>query len=184
MTVPQTPTRRSQRFQPTATPSSKHSDKNVIECKWTSEPIYVRRTNADLDFLTDEKDEQTSEEEEGEEMETVFYDTFWMKRKVTIHKTGPSRRTTAGKVEEQTYRVGDTIMVETDTLYLTKRPPSIGVIVSMWQTRIKGEITNRDASKMRIRVHWFLRPTELASIREKREHEEVRIYRSLNKLLI
>ena len=68
------------------------------------------------------------------------------------------------------YHVGDTVMVGTDTLYIMKRPPSIGVIVAMWETRKKGDLRIRaDASRIRIRIYWFLRPTELASIRAKRE---------------
>ncbi len=73
-----------------------------------------------------------------------------------------------------TYKVGDTVMVETDTLYIMKCPPSIGVVVAMWETRKQEDAdTLTDASRMRIRVHWFLRPTELASIWSKREHEDV-----------
>lgn len=177
MALPQTPTRRSQRFQPTATPSSKHNDKNVLECAWTLAPIYIRKTNPTLDLLPEELDERenSNEEDEDEEYETVFYSEFKMKRKVTNFK-GATRRIAMGKTEVQTYHVGDTVMVETDTLYLTKRPPSVGVIVSMWQTRIAGDEIEPDPTKMRIRVHWFLRPSELASIREKRSHEEVRAH--------
>jgi origin recognition complex subunit 1 len=82
-----------------------------------------------------------------------------------------------GKTETITYKVGDTVMVETDTLYIMKRPPSIGVIVAMWETRKEEDSdTLTDASRMRIRIHWFLRPTELASIRAKREHQDVSYY--------
>ncbi|KAF9559279.1 P-loop containing nucleoside triphosphate hydrolase protein [Agrocybe pediades] len=181
MPVPQTPTRRSKRFQPTATPSAKEAQKNVVDCKWTSEPIFTRRMNAELDVLPDLQDEVAEEgtDDAPDEMETVFYDAFWMKRKVTMYKKGPSRRTATSKVEEQTYRVGDTVMVETDTLSPIRRPPSIGVIVAMWQTRKKGDEVLADPMTICIRVHWFLRPSELANIREKREHEENEIYYSL-----
>ncbi|KAH9481151.1 Origin recognition complex subunit 1 [Psilocybe cubensis] len=184
MSLPQTPTRRSQRFQPTATPSAKHSDKNVLDCRWIGDPIYTRRMNPAIDLLPEELDErsenQTEEEKEHDnEEETVFFDAFLMKRKVTSFKGG-SKRIAAGTTETQTYRIGDAVMVETDTLYLTKRPPSIGVIVSMWQTRTKGESVDLDSTKMRVRVHWFLRPSEMASIRAKREHKENEIYYSLS----
>jgi len=66
-------------------------------------------------------------------------------------------------------------MVETDTLYIMKRPPSIGVIVALWETKAEDADEDEfvDSTKMRIRIHWFLRPSELASIRAKRDHEEV-----------
>lgn len=131
-----------------------------------------------IDLLPEEQEERTRDEseennEEDKGEETVFFDAFIMKRKVTSFKGG-SKRIAAGTTETQTYYVGDAVMVETDTLYLTKRPPSIGVIVSMWQMRTKGESADLDSTKMRVRVHWFLRPSEMASIRAKRDHKEVR----------
>lgn len=178
MSVPQTPTRRSQRFQPTATPSSKVSDKNILQCEWAGDPIFTRTCNAELDLLAEEcekkakRDDDDDEDDEGdEELETVFYESFKMRRKPTSYRG--TKRLKVAKTELQTYRVGDTVMVETDTLYLMKKPPSIGVIVAMWETRRKGEENQECAPTMRIRIHWFLRPTEMASIRAKREHEEV-----------
>ncbi|KAF8910446.1 hypothetical protein CPB84DRAFT_1702121 [Gymnopilus junonius] len=189
MSMPQTPTRRSQRFQPTATPSSKHSDKNVLECAWIGSPVYTRKTNDELDLLPEEREERKAEqgdevqddnedEEEPEELETLFYHKFKMKRKLVAYKG--AQRNTAGKIDTQTYSVGDTVMIETDTLYLTKRPPSIGIIVAMWQVKkLVEEDVEADPSKMRMRIHWFLRPTEMASIRAKRDHEENEIYYTL-----
>jgi len=179
MSVPQTPTRRSQRFQPTATPSSKISDKNILQCEWAGEPIFTRACNPELDLLAEERDEKAKEDDgsdeeggdEDEETETVFYEAFKMRRKATSYRG--TKRLKVAKTELQTYRVGDTVMVETDTLYLMKKPPSIGVIVAMWEIRRKGEENQQGARKMRVRIHWFLRPTEMASIRAKREHEEV-----------
>jgi origin recognition complex subunit 1 len=176
-TNPITPSRRSQRFQPTATPTSRGIDENVLQCAWSSKPIHVRKTIPQFDFLPEELEERVREDEEDEhEIETVFYDAFRMKRKATAYRG--SKRMKLGKTETQDYRIGDTVMVETDTLYIMKRPPSIGVIVAMWETirKANAEDASTDASNMRIRVQWFLRPTELASIRAKRDHEEVCTY--------
>ncbi|KAF8972307.1 hypothetical protein BDZ97DRAFT_1784119 [Flammula alnicola] len=184
--LPQTPTRRSQRFQPTATPSAKLDDKNILECGWASEPIYVRKANPELDLLPEEQEARNKagedDDDDDEELESTFYDAFRMKRKATSFRG--AKRMHAGKTAVQTYRVGDTIMVETDTLYLMKRPPSIGVIVAMWETRQKGEDVEIGPTKMRVRVHWFLRPTEMASVRAKREHEENEIYYCLSTRVI
>lgn len=158
----------------------------------------MRKTNNELDLLPEEREErmaeQNEEENEGEDqdddLETVFYQKFRMKRKLVAYKG--AKRNTAGKTFTQTYSVGDTVMIETDTLYLVKKPPSIGVIAAMWQVKKESEENvEADPGKMRVRIHWFLRPTEMASIRAKRDHEEVRLHyfpgfhssKSLNSLL-
>lgn len=169
-TLPLTP-RRSQRFQPTATPSTSKHD-NIIECGWAGDPIYVRRAKRDLDILLDELDGAGSDDDDDDErLEAVFYDEFKLKRKTTSYRG--STRMKIAKAELQTYRVGSTIMVETDIMDLRKRPPSIGVIVAMWQLRAKGEEVAYDPAKMRIRIHWFLRPSEMAAVRANRQNEEV-----------
>ncbi|KAF5326681.1 hypothetical protein D9619_003969 [Psilocybe cf. subviscida] len=222
---PSTP-RRSTRHQPTATPSVKLNDKNILECRWASPPIYARPMDIELDVLPEQREEyedamntghreeaedEENEEEEGRQaeaneqmnhtkaktdsqtgqlltsrFETTFYSSFRMKRKATTFRG--MKRLQVGRTEAQTYRVGDPVMVETDTLLSVRRPPSVGVIVAMWETSKVGEeeqvtgdaVGNGDAgtnpANMRIRVHWFVRPSEMASVRAKREHEENEIY--------
>ena len=170
---PQTPTRRSQRFQPTATPVKWINNKAILECAWASEPIYVRPTDSATDSLPEEQEEvnekavSIDDDAEKEVFETFFYDAFTMKRKVAS-----GGRRGAVKLAQRIYHVGDTVLIETDSIYLVKRPPSVGVIVAMWQ--IKGNAQEAaDPNNMRVRIHWFLRPKEMASIRAKRQHEEV-----------
>lgn len=173
--VPVTPTRRSKRFQPLATPSTKHTTQ--LDCFWDGQPVYRRSVNLDLDLLQDERDELSQEAIDN--LETVFYNGLSMTtQKAKIFRGGKSN-SKKRKLEEtrQIYRVGDAVLIETDTLYRVRRPPSVAIIVSMWECRSKDEFSGEvDSSKVRIRVHWFLRPTELASIRAKREHEEVRLF--------
>jgi origin recognition complex subunit 1 len=173
---PQTPTRRSQRFQPTVTPVKWINNKAILECVWASEPTYVRPTDSAIDLLPEEQEEANEEavsnddDDTGREvLETFFYNAFTMKRKVASLSGG---RRGAVKLAQRIYHVGDTVLIETDSPYLVKRPPSVGVIVAMWQ--IKGNTQEAaDPNKMRVRIHWFLRPKEMASIRAKRQHEEV-----------
>ena len=175
--APQTPTRRSQRFQPTATPVKWINKKAILECVWASEPVYVRPTDSAIDLLPEEQEEAneeavSSDDDDTEKgvLETIFYDAFTMKRKVAS-----GGRRGAVKLAQRIYHVGDTVLIETDSIYLVKRPPSVGVIVAMWQ--IKGNAQEvADPNKMRVRIHWFLRPREMASIRAKRQHEEVFFY--------
>ncbi|RXW21306.1 hypothetical protein EST38_g4564 [Candolleomyces aberdarensis] len=178
--LPQTP-RRSRRFQPLATPFLQRQTTGAV-CQWEGEPILIRPCNPDLDLMQEEREAREEEgslaEEKEDGEETVFYASFTMKR-----PNKPQRGKQASESEEsRTFRLGDTITVETDTLYRQKKPPSVAVIVSMWEVRKKGEDEGRehDSSKMRFRVHWFLRPSELAAIREKREHAEVRQWYSLD----
>jgi origin recognition complex subunit 1 len=124
----------------------------------------------DLD-ARDEGDEEDKTEEEEEKLkeETVFYASF------TVKKPRPKQyrgKNSAGD-EAKVYKPGDVILVETDVLYRQKKPPSVAVIVSMWEVKPVGQDISGDPDKMRLRVHWFLRPSELAAIRQKREHAEV-----------
>ena len=173
---PQTPTRRSQRFQPTATPIKWINNKAILECVWAGEPVYVRPADSTIDLLPEEQEEANEEavssdddDTEKEVPETFFYNAFRMKRKVPSLSGG---RRGVVKLLQRIYHVGDTVLIETDSIYSVKRPPSVGVIIAMWQ--IKGNAQEADdPNKMRVRIHWFLRPKEMASIRAKRQHEEV-----------
>ncbi|KAF9454534.1 P-loop containing nucleoside triphosphate hydrolase protein [Macrolepiota fuliginosa MF-IS2] len=177
--IPVTPTRRSKRFQPLATPSGKPTTQ--LDCFWDGQPIYTRCVNPDLDLLQDERDELS--QEEINDLETVFYDGLSMKtQKTKIYRGGKSNaKKRRAEETRQIYRIGDTILIETDTLYRVRRPPSVAVIVAMWECRSRDVFAGQqvDSRRMRLRVHWFLRPTELASIRAKREHAENEVYYSL-----
>ncbi|KAM6490744.1 P-loop containing nucleoside triphosphate hydrolase protein [Amanita muscaria] len=181
MTVPLTP-RRSKRFQPLATPS--REKRNDLLCKWTSQPVYTRPTNLEHDILPDERENYN--EEEDDEHETRFFESFrMMQGKAGQFRTpkGTRKSEKDAPTMEQVYRVGDTVLVETSTWSQTKRPPSIAVIVAMWDIRaIEGRMgeADTDGSKMRIRIHWLLRPSELASVRANRETFPNEIFYSLS----
>jgi origin recognition complex subunit 1 len=108
---------------------------------------------------------------------TDFYDGFSVSGKKTIGKfarftrgakKGRPKNKGKGK-EEERYKIGDTVLVTS-----VNRLPSVGVIVGMWENRWENE-DGEETQKMRVKIHWFLRPTELAGIRAKREHAIVRI---------
>ncbi|KAF8072242.1 P-loop containing nucleoside triphosphate hydrolase protein [Lyophyllum atratum] len=179
--VPLTP-RRSSRFQPLATPSRTKSDQS-LHCTWVGEPLCVRPTNPSLDLTQEERDE-LEKNEDGDEMETVFYRSFEMKNKaVKVYRSkvkGKKKQKAGEQSDMTTFHVGDTILIKTDEILLQYKPPSIGVILAMWETREKDSEDESEPAKMRIRVHWFLRPTELPSIRAKRDHAKNEIYYSLD----
>jgi origin recognition complex subunit 1 len=147
---------------------------------WTSDPVYSRPSIRD-DFLDDEWDQargdDDDEDADGRSTMTDFYDGFSVSGKKTIGKfarftrgakKGRPKNKGKGK-EEERYKIGDTVLVTS-----VNRLPSVGVIVGMWENRWENG-DGEETQKMRVKIHWFLRPTELAGIRAKREHAIVRI---------
>ncbi|TFK74218.1 P-loop containing nucleoside triphosphate hydrolase protein [Pluteus cervinus] len=184
--LPQTPTRRSKRFQPlAATPSRKRVD-GITPVVRVSEPIYIRPANASLDFLDVVEDET---KDKAEIMETLFYDNFVKSsssgasraKKITKGKGKGKQKEVPEEVEQgDKYSVGDAILIKTDELSRMHRPPSVAVIVAIWEVREKGKSDEEsDGKNVRVRVQWFLRPSELPNIRAKRDHEHNEIYYSL-----
>ena len=107
---------------------------------------------------------------------TEFYDGFVVNGKKSagkfarFTKAAKKGKTRKGKEKEGVYKIGDTVLVTS-----ANRLPSVGVIVGMWENRWEDE-AGEETRKMRVKIHWFLRPTELAGIRAKREHDMVRAY--------
>jgi len=169
--TPRTPTRRSKRFQPLVTPSrAPDYPSDVI---WSGLPVHIRPTDPELDLLDEERITWNKDEDDKEELETTFYEGFEKRRKpMKSTKRGKKSVAKAKKDDVERYQVGDTVLVSTFS-FSKRKPPSIGLIVSMWETRPIDEEDESDEEKMRVRVHWFLRPSELASIRAKRDHAKV-----------
>ncbi|KAJ7128891.1 P-loop containing nucleoside triphosphate hydrolase protein [Mycena crocata] len=166
--VPQTPTRRSKRGQPIAAFSSILTKPSVDDkCHGT---VHERPMNPELDLSPDMLTEwEGRDEDERLNYKTVFYDTF--------KRSGPSA---------VTFRVGDTVAVETAALYKRDKNPSIAVIVAIWELlvgnnreREEEEAEDKLTGHILVRIHWFLRPTELAAVRAKHDHLETEIYYSL-----
>lgn len=112
-----------------------------------------------------------------DEYETLFYESFKMARhsSSTDRRTGVRKASKGATTNERIYRVGDAVLIETNTLDTMKKPPSIAIIVSMWDLhKIHEDTEDSDHREMKIRVHWFLRPSELARVRANREHLQVR----------
>ena len=152
---------------------------------WSSDPIYSRPSIQD-DFLDDEWEQARGDDDEdadGQNTMTDFYDGFSVGGKKISGKfarfirgarKGRPKNKAKGKEEEERYKIGDTVLVAS-----VNRLPSVGVIVGMWENRWENE-DGKETQKMRVKIHWFLRPTELAGIRAKREHAIVRIRNLLN----
>jgi origin recognition complex subunit 1 len=174
--------RRSKRFQPAALQPSAQS--SAIGATWSGESIHVRPTvredlfDAEVDLL-----ENDDEEEDDRHPETVFYEAFSKSNIGRRYKRrGRSNaKAKAGKDHQLTeFKVGDAVLIDTGK---GSRLPSIGVIVAMWETQGlenedegDGEDEEEDevgGKGMKVKIHWFLRPTQLAGIRAKRDHVEV-----------
>ena len=146
-TTPQTP-RRSKRHHPIVfTAGSPSSHPKPRHDKWASPPLYSRDAiSADL----------IDDEESIVDASTTFYPYF-------IRPSRTSEK--VGKVASVKFSTGDTVLLATNV-----RRPSVGVIIALWE--VSRPVTD---AQMFAKIHWFLRPSELARSRMKREHLEVRL---------
>ena len=132
-------------------------------------PLYTRPSRED-DFL----DEEISD---LESYKTHFYTSFTRATVPTQTRHAPTRsygKKTRPRTSDSTsttvFNVGDTVLVKTLVLTPTVQIPDVGVIVAIWQ--VEGEETPED-SYVRVQVHWFTRPRQLATFRAKRDFCEV-----------
>lgn len=163
MSTTSTP-RRSKRFQPLLSrrPDTSNSKAHYA---FIGDPILSWRTRAS-DLLESHDRLNEAEDEEDEERETNFYGGF-----VRNLKEKNTKLTASDKEKEERFLQGDTVLVKT-----VARVPSVAVLVSMWQVHSSSSSSSEDEEvpEMRIKVHWFLRPTELPGVRAKRTHRPVR----------
>ncbi|EIW84536.1 P-loop containing nucleoside triphosphate hydrolase protein [Coniophora puteana RWD-64-598 SS2] len=78
-----------------------------------------------------------------------------------VRRKDEGRKEIEGELE--TFRVGDTVLVET-----AHKLPSIAVITSIWALINPSRPKEKDVV---IKLHWFLRPMQLPTVRAKRIHE-------------
>ncbi|KAJ7497064.1 P-loop containing nucleoside triphosphate hydrolase protein [Mycena latifolia] len=165
--APQTPTRRSKRGQPIAALFSNLSASSADD-KWSGEKVHERPMKPELDMVPERLAAwEDQPEDERFEYKAVFYNAFQR----TERGTSPT-----------TFSVGDTVAIETQAMYKCDKKPSIAVIVAMWELVPENRDTDEDSEEdtgIMVRIHWFLRPSELAAIRVKRDHLENEIYYSL-----
>ncbi|KAF8206431.1 P-loop containing nucleoside triphosphate hydrolase protein [Mycena galopus ATCC 62051] len=164
--APKTPTRRSKRGQPIAVASTSLSQS--AEQKWVGNVVHERPSQPEHDMLSDRLATwREQSEDERVDYKTRFYSAFERKE----------------RGDSSIFRVGDTVAIRTQSFYKRDKKPSIAVIVAMWElvpeTKPEDSEGDENVGKMMVRIHWFLRPTELAAIRVKRDHLENEIYYSL-----
>ncbi|KAK0205055.1 P-loop containing nucleoside triphosphate hydrolase protein [Desarmillaria ectypa] len=176
---PKTPTRRSKRGQPLATIVTTR----LFDISWCGSPAHVHPLNPELDLRLEDREEwERLDEVERQDKTTMFYDAFQRKKPTVAKNTYGKKKASAKEAIEniETFRVGDTVLISNGN----SRYPSVAVIIALWETDLK-EAGNEPLSKaMYIRVHWFLRPKELPSIRAKREAYENEIYYTLSENVI
>lgn len=168
--TPQTPSRRSKRYQPLVRQVHPDvwSDKSTF---WTTdEPCYTRESvPEDYDALREDGSWQPRPD-----MRTAFYTSFARLKSARApqsFRAAAPRSMDKCQVDDDTevFSVGDTVCIKTEMA----RVSSIGVIVAMWEL-LADDATDVEGY-MFICVHWFQRPTELPRVRPKREHHEVRL---------
>jgi hypothetical protein len=146
-TTAQTP-RRSKRHHPVVfTSGNPFSLSEPRQDKWASRPLHTRDTIS-ADLADDDDDDATAD------ASTAFYPYFLRSLRATDE---------ISKAASAKFSIGDTVLLATNI-----RRPSIGIIIALWE--VSRPLTD---AQMFAKVHWFLRPTELARSRKKREHLEV-----------
>ena len=148
----------------------------------------------------DEDEDEVKDEGEGEgterkrkrgsgkvELETTFYNGFSRKggsssslRKRALldsedeeEDEEEEEERSSNNSNELKFYIGDTVLVKTQA-----RLPSIGVIIAVWEVHRKvsdeGEdVGGEEKTYKKVRVQWFLRPSELPSVRASRDHFQV-----------
>lgn len=142
--TPQTP-RRSKRHQPTVF-ANQSSLSQCRNDKWSSPPLHTRNTIS-TDLIDDE--------ESTDDSSTTFYAQF---------SRSPRASDKAGNAASEAFSLGDTVLLATNV-----KKPSVGIIIALWE--VSRPVTD---SQVLAKVHWFLRPSELAQLRAKRGHLPVR----------
>ncbi|KAJ7040302.1 P-loop containing nucleoside triphosphate hydrolase protein [Mycena alexandri] len=161
--APKTPTRRSRRGQPIA--ASMNASEPSKEQKWYGDSIHERPTRPELDMPPEKFTAWQEDEDSRIAYKTIFYNAFQRKE----------------RANSPIFSVGDTVAVQTAAVYKRDKQLSIAVIMAMWElvSENQEEESEEGDRQMLIRIHWFLRPTELAAIRVKRDHLENEIYYSV-----
>ncbi|KAJ3991783.1 P-loop containing nucleoside triphosphate hydrolase protein [Lentinula boryana] len=177
MSTPRTPTRRTTRSQNYHLVNSPTKATDVSQSAWTSpKPLFARALDSKWDLLEDDRLEfEQLDDEEKEQLETRFYDELRVSNTLKAKKYSKTTGKRKAGEEFTTYAVGDTVLVSSNN-----RLPSIAVIVDMWET----DLGREDIQSMRVRVHWFDRPSELPSIRAKRYHHDNEIYYTISETSI
>lgn len=167
--------RRSRRYQPILSAATSIATDAAI--RWSSDPVKSRTTireDLNLDHDEDWNSGNTT---------TTFYKSMTRISTTRSQRTyGKSQKGKAkAKEEEDEIQLGDTVLVET-----SGKRPSVGVVVAMWGIKLEtrastfGEDETEDVEeeeeKLRVRIHWFTQPSELPTVRAKRDHLPVSHY--------
>ncbi|KAH8092620.1 P-loop containing nucleoside triphosphate hydrolase protein [Cristinia sonorae] len=181
--TPLTP-RRSKRGQPIARVAA--SAKQVVSII-PSPVVHTRPTVVD-DLLSEEIEEINEEDVGLDALKTRFHESFTVQRNVASpiqsrrkpkkpvkndaqdsEDGGPSAES-ASVDNGDVFKVGDTIRVQS-----SGREASVAVIVAVWT------INGGDLEPIvHLRIHWFVRPSELPAIRAKRTYYQNEVYFSLD----
>ena len=145
------------------------SDEYEQNLQWVGEPVCTRAANKD-DFA-EERDDENEESESKLHYEFWFYNAFERVVSPNFNSSRRKARTRGDTDETEMYEVGDTVLINSSA-----KLPSIGVITSMWELKRKGhggDDEREPEDLINVKVHWFLRPTELPRIRAHRVYYEV-----------
>lgn len=165
--------RRSLRGQPVVyTDISSHKSLDSKYLLSDTPPLHIRPTAA-----SDVPDDLSILETDLSNYETRFYSHFqkavpFIERPVNVYGKPRSKVGRNVLTTNETFSVGDTVLVRTMSL-----EPSIAVITAIW-TVTHLHVAGTGPPPLQVRIHWFVRPSQLARVRARREYHEVRCFSS------
>ncbi|KAI0749213.1 P-loop containing nucleoside triphosphate hydrolase protein [Daedaleopsis nitida] len=153
-----TPRRKSGRYMPTVSDSPSTYGADIVP----SASLYTCQSRPE-DFT----DELLLKEPSLEAHQTHFYASFTRRSNrgpIRTYGKNKSRPRTSETGPLMVFSVGDTVFVKTES-----NVPSVAVITAVW--KVEGEDVS-EKGPIRVRVHWFARPSQLPPHRAKREFYE------------
>ncbi|CDO71789.1 hypothetical protein BN946_scf184939.g13 [Trametes cinnabarina] len=159
-----TPLRRSKRGQPVVAYISSPPSSSALDI--VPGPLLYSRPSKSTDLFEDEAKDVDS----VQSWNTYFYHSYKRGSNAppsrapvrTYGRVSRPRKSDTNTTAE--FKVGDTVLVRTASTL-----PSVAVIIAVW--KIEGE-QYRAKAPLHVRVHWFVRPSELPKIRARRAFYE------------
>jgi origin recognition complex subunit 1 len=160
--------RRSRRGQP-ALPFENSKDPQAASSSSSSaNPIHTRRVHVAEDLTSDQWNELLGESADIKTVQTHFYSGLDVHLDAAPKRLAKGKRPAASNSDDGdgVLRVGDTVLVGGERG--SSHELSVAVVTGIVKVTKAEEVFC-----VNVRVRWFVRPTQLPSVRAERAHEEV-----------
>jgi len=155
--------------------SSKTQDRSIVEVlgdthyEWRGDDLLIEDEEVGSE---NEADEEPGSTRNRAIVKKTYYGAFRRIKEVKPPPRGNRGKGRGGQTKIDIFQIGDTVL----TSILKNKKVYIGVIMSMWETRLEAGTPPKGFKDggMYIRLHWFLRPEHRPTYAKKRDVLEVR----------